>query len=448
MKKVRPAQGGCCPHPPAFHAADGTIDGEAEMSDPGPDDTARTGDEAGAAVHAMPRPAERPTTAFYHRIPVFDGFARLMEPELYMPLPAGWLIGTTDVVDSSGAIAAGQYKRVNLAGASVIGALSNALGNEDFPFVFGGDGASFAVAPDDAAAARQSLSETAAWSAEDLGLTLRAALVPVDDIRAAGSDVRVARFASSPNLAYAMFSGGGLRWAEAALKRGLYAVPPAPPGSKPDLSGMSCRFDPIKSRRGVIVSLLVMPDPRADMPTFRRLIEAILALPDPSKDEAGNPVPEGGPNYSLPPEAIELEALAVRRPSLPVWLYRLKVAVLGGLLKSVFRHGVHVGSFDPKRYINELVANSDFRKFDDGLRLTMDCTAEFADRLEALLAKAAADHMVLYGLHRQNTALITCFVPNVTRHDHVHFIDGAEGGYAEAARSLKAMAARIATAGA
>ena len=44
-------------------------------------------------------------------------------------------------------------------------------------------------------------------------------------------------------------------------------------------------------------------------------------------------------------------------------------------------------------------------------------------------------------LHRQDAALMTCFTPSVMRSDHVHFIDGARGGYATAATALKAMMA-------
>ena len=39
-----------------------------------------------------------------------------------------------------------------MAGASVIAAVTNALEGREFPFVFGGDGASFAVSPDDLSA--------------------------------------------------------------------------------------------------------------------------------------------------------------------------------------------------------------------------------------------------------------------------------------------------------
>src|SRR5438477_6257416 len=119
------------------------------------------------------------TDAFYGRIPVFRGFSRPMDPKLYVPLPDDWAIGVADIVESTKAIAAQRYKAVNMAGAAVIAALTNALGGREFPFVFGGDGASFAVAPSDVASAREALAATAVWVGEDLDLAMRVALVPV-----------------------------------------------------------------------------------------------------------------------------------------------------------------------------------------------------------------------------------------------------------------------------
>ena len=53
-----------------------------------------------------------------------------------------------------------------MAGAAVIAAVTNALDGREFPFVFGGDGASFAISPDDLARARDALAATATWVGE------------------------------------------------------------------------------------------------------------------------------------------------------------------------------------------------------------------------------------------------------------------------------------------
>jgi hypothetical protein len=376
------------------------------------------------------------TDGFYGSIPVFRGFSSLMDPKLYSRLPDDWVIGVADIVESTKAIAAQRYKAVNMAGASVIAAVTNALEGREFPFVFGGDGASFAVAPSDVAAARETLAATAVWVSEDLDLAMRVALVPVSAVRAQGLDVRVARFGPSANLSYAMFAGGGIGWAEAAMKRGEFAVPAAPPGTQPDLSGLSCRFEEIPSTRGVMLSVLVLPAKGTDAATFRRTIEDILNLVERSPD-AGRPVPAGGPPLRWPPQGIEYEARAARGG--PLLMRRAVVLALTLWAYTVMRLGITVGNFVPKTYVQQVVENSDFRKYDDGLKMILDCTEELERALTERLKVAASAGILRYGLHRQDAAMMTCFVPSVMRSDHVHFIDGARGGYATAATALKAM---------
>jgi hypothetical protein len=375
---------------------------------------------------------------FYGRIPVFRGFSSLMDPALYSALPDDWSIGVADIVESTKAIAEARYKAVNMAGASVIAAVANALEGREFPFVFGGDGASFAVSPEDLARTRDALAATAIWVEESLNLMMRVALVPVAAVRAQGLDVRVARFGPSPNLSYAMFSGGGLGWAETAMKRGEFAVPAAAPGTQPDLTGLSCRFEEIPSARGLILSVLVVPARGADPPAFRKLIEDVIALVERSPD-AGRPVPPGGPPLRWPPAGADFEARAARGGS----LLKRRAAVLTFTLFAylIMRFGISVGGFVPKTYVRQVVENSDFRKYDDGLRMILDCTPELETALTRRLALAASAGIVRYGLHRQDAAMMTCFTPSALRSDHVHFIDGARGGYASAATALKAMAA-------
>lgn len=374
---------------------------------------------------------------FYTKIPVFRDFTRLMDPALYVPLPDDWIIGVADIVDSTKAIAEKRYKTVNMAGAAVIAAITNALEGREFPFVFGGDGASFAVSPDDLDRARDALAATATWVKADLDLSMRVALVPLATIRAQGLDVRVARFAPSKNVSYAMFAGGGLGWAEAAMKRGDYAVTPAPAGSYPDLSGLSCRFEEMPSAQGLILSVLIVPRSSDDPSAFRRVIEDVIALVERSPD-AARPVPAGGPHISWPPQGMELEVRAGRGARSRA-RFRLWVMIRTLFAYALMRFGISCAGFVPQTYLKELVENSDFRKFDDGLRMILDCTPELERELARRLAKAASDGVVRYGLHRQDAAMMTCFTPSALRSDHVHFIDGARGGYASAATALKAM---------
>jgi hypothetical protein len=373
---------------------------------------------------------------FYASLPVFRDFTQVMDPALFRPLPDDWVIGTADVVQSTKAIAENRYKAVNMAGAAVIVAVTNALGDRDFPFVFGGDGASFAVSAADADKAREALAATAAWVRDDLDLSLRVGMGSVAEIRAQGLDVRVARYAPSPNISIAMFAGGGIAFADAAMKRGDIALAAGPPGARPDLSGLSCRYEEIPSSRGVVLSLVVTPAHNADVDAFRTAVEDIARIVEKTPD-ASRPVPGQKLRLSWPPQGFELEARASRKPGEALWVRRIKVLVWTFFAFVVMRFGIKVGGFIPAKYTRELIDNSDFRKFDDSLRMVLDCTVSLAEEIEEHLKDSAAKGILRYGTHRQQAAMMTCFTPSPTQSNHVHFIDGALGGYAMAASALK-----------
>lgn len=324
-----------------------------------------------------------------------DEFSLVLDPDIYEPLPDDWLIGITDVVDSTAAIRSGRYEDVNYAGASVIAALGNAWGTFDFPFVFRGDGAAFALPPHGIMTATSVLRQVAAFAKTNLDLVLRVGLLSVGEIRSSGRDVKIARYAASENATYAMFAGGGLKWAEQQIKSGRYLVKPGTYTTKPDLTGLMCEWRPFPSQNGEILSLLVEPHDHTDPTVFAALARRVLAVLD------------SGSRHSHPvPAQIGIPKDSQRRIDRKSWL--------------------------------EVASNSDFRKIDDGLRLTLDCTPEQIEAVEAILAAAKARGEVNFGLSRQSHALMTCLVPSNRPEAHLHFLDGMGGGYAKAHEMMEA----------
>ena len=376
-----------------------------------------------------------PSEAFFDTLPVFEMFEGVANADNYRPLPGNWLIASADIVSSTQAIAAGRYKAVNMAGASVISAILNALGRRDLPFVFGGDGALVAVPGSAADRTREALAAVKTWVAEELELDLRAAIVPLADIRAQGHDVRVARFQASPDISYAMFAGGGASWVEREMKAGRYAIPAAPPGTRPNLEGLSCRWNPIGARHGEIVSIIVVPAGQETLAEFQEVVADVVALVG-EQERGGHPVPPAGPEFALIAKGLDLEARAL---ALPGKRLRPKLRALFEVAAAYIFHKLRrpAGGFDPVAYRAEVAHNSDFRKFDDGLKMTVDVDVEHLARIEKRLKEAAAAGHARYGLHKQSSALMTCIVPSPFTRDHMHFVDGAAGGYAMAARNLK-----------
>lgn len=278
--------------------------------------------------------------------------------------------------------------------------------------------------------AARALGRVQRWAAEDFGVTLRIAQASLVQIRSAGVDVAVARHQASADVDYAMFAGGGLAWLEQRMKAGEFTLPAAPPGARPDLTGLSCRWSHIRARNGTILSLVVEPADGVPGAAFGRTAEAVLAIAR-ALDRDGHPIPVQGAPVGWPPSGIRLEARAGGRN-------RLALLAETFFAWAVLRFDLRVGRFDPRHYKRAVGRNADFRKFDDGLKMTLDCDPQTVTRLRAVLDAAQAEGTIRYGLYEQDEAMMTCIVPSAMQEDHVHFIDGAAGGYALAAAQIKA----------
>ena len=89
-----------------------------------------------------------------------------------------------------------------------------------------------------------------------------------------------------------------------------------------------------------------------------------------------------------------------------------------------------------RQYRDELVDNSDFRKFDGTLRMVMDGSTAQTEQLQSYLESEFRSGRLAYGMHKSSEALVTCIVQSYNG-NHLHFVDGSDGGYALAARELK-----------
>ncbi len=224
-----------------------------------------------------------------------------------------------------------------------------------------------------------------------------------------------------------MFAGGGLTWAEGEMKAGRIGVTPAGRWVMPDLTGLSCRWSHMPARHGRIVSVLILPEGDAD--AFAVLCDDVLRLTA-RLERGGHPVPEAGAGVTWPGKGAGLEVAATGRR----WLSVLAETLF---IWAVIRFRLRPGGFDAAHYARVTARNADFRKFDDGLKMTLDCDAATLAALVARLERAVEDGVAHYGIEEQDEAMMTCIVPSAFDDDHLHFIDGAAGGYTQAAARLK-----------
>lgn len=81
----------------------------------------------------------------------------------------------------------------------------------------------------------------------------------------------------------------------------------------------------------------------------------------------------------------ESRAVAPRGRRFLTWSF---VAAQSLALFLCFRLGINFGPFDVKRYARDLASNSDFRKFDDALKMTIDVSLDRLGRIEERLKQA------------------------------------------------------------
>ncbi len=367
-------------------------------------------------------------------IPVLEHFEHVADTSNYVQIPDEWIVGLSDIVNSTQLAAEGGYKTVNFVGAATISAVTNAMAGNLQLFAFGGDGAHFVVPPEKSDLAKSALTSVSNWARKFFNIELRVGLVSVGELRQSGHDVRATMVQVSPNVKYAMFSGGGIEWAERQMKKGSFQLPPDVEAPEPDLTGLSCQWGPVQAKKDTIASLIVKPADGVIAADFEAVVSSVLTM---FADTNSNPVAQQGPPVKLPTRSVLLQSKSITKKTNAV--ARSLQAIWNAFFAwAIFKLSISVDGFEPEKFRREISENSDFRKYSDGLMMTLDCSEEELHALESLLRKEKAAGKIIYGIHLQDEALITCVVPSIHQGDHVHFIDGSDGGYAQAAKKMKA----------
>jgi hypothetical protein len=364
------------------------------------------------------------------------------DPGHYRRAPDGWRVVITDVRGSTRAIEAGRYKDVNALGVASIVALKNALPGIAVPYAFGGDGATLLVPGARHEAVEAALRGVRRMAKQAFDLEMRAGMVAVGELRESGFDVHVARYRVSEHIDLAMFAGDGVQEAERRIKAadGQRFQVSADGPDHADFRGFECRWRPIPSRRGCVLSLMVhtRDAERHRAPEiYRRILAGIETT-----------LAEAAPGRPVAPEVLELHDFgdafeqearirARTRSGAHVWIRRRIAGLAASVGALLIRRAWNAPGFSGATYRDEVVAQTDFRKFDDTLRMVIDVTDEQRAAIVALLDREREAGHAAYGVHVSATSIMTCAIGD-HHTDHVHFVDGADGGYALAARQLKA----------
>ncbi|WP_271254044.1 DUF3095 domain-containing protein [Pseudanabaena sp. Chao 1811] len=379
---------------------------------------------------------------FYANLPVLENFVDITHSENFYAVPKDWAVIITDIADSTKAIEAGRYKDVNLLGACSIIVILNLVGDLEIPFVFGGDGASLLIPPKFIPDAERALLAVQKMANEEFNLILRTGIVPLDAITSS-YDVKIAKLRISDNYTQAIIRGGGISYATRLVKdkatTDLYSPKLNHKYAIADFSGLECRWQDIPTRHEEILSLIVQvtaPSQTQIDNLYREVINQIDRI--------------YGQGTECHPVVTENLQLAFRGKSLlsetrvfeasqgwikqTLYLWKIRMINLLGLLLMTFN--IKTGNFNWGDYKQIVSEATDFKKFDDVLRMVISGRTKQRQKLTDYLEKKFQEGRLVYGFHISDRALMTCLVFERDGRQ-VHFVDGADGGYALAAKQMK-----------
>lgn len=381
------------------------------------------------------------THLFYSSLPVIDDFFNASDESNYHAIPSDWYLAITDIVKSTEVHNNQRYRNVNIVGVSPIVGILNKADRDSIPYVFAGDGCAFCIPPQLFEDAQEVLSASRQIAKQEYNLDLRAALIPVSYIQQQGHKVKVARYRASEYYIQAIFTGGGISFAEEILKKpGIeeYRITTSSNAEETDFSGLECRWQKVSQQNRKVITLLVKHNPQLKQPEsiYRNVLQKMREIF--GFDDETNPIDRSAlkMNLSFSKLSGELKLRTFKAGWLPKIWYLLRAEfeiLIGKLLMGI---GYETSATNWSRYKDDMVQNSDHRKFDDMLRVVISGTERQRRRLKKFLQKQFKDKKLAYGMHVAEAALVTCMVFQY-HGEHIHFVDGSGGGYSRASKELK-----------
>jgi hypothetical protein len=381
---------------------------------------------------------------FYRDIkPLRLPLAQALADHSFFELPSDWFVVIADIKNSTAAVAEGRHNDVNLVAAgSLITALNIAKGKRvEIPFFFGGDGGAVLVPAEiaeDVVAALHRHNENAM---KNFGLTLHLGSVLVRDILSQGDLLKIAKVQVGDNLTKALVIGNGLKIAEQHIKKS--SVNTQAVSSTPDLNmtGLECRWDKVKppSEENEIVCYLVEATNQS-MQTA--VYHEVLTKMDEiyGSLESRSPLSVNRLKLLLNLKKMENEMKVKFGGWRTGYYFRMLFENILG--QFFFGLNLKLGGIRGQDYLSQLIANADTLTIDGRINTIISGKTEKRKLLVDYLRTQEQKGVLIFGHHISKESIMTCYIENMNA-KHIHFVDGSDGGYTEAAKELKAKALAV-----
>ncbi len=377
------------------------------------------------------------TETFYSDLPVQDiRLSELIaEKSLFVSVPEDWHILAADIKNSSQAIQEGRHQDVNLIATGSVIAILNLAAKENIsiPFFFGGDGAVMLVPEKLLESGISALRKHRENTAKNFGYNLKIGHISVCEIYKNKVELVISKAKISDVFSIPVVLGNGLQYAENLIKQDedIHSNN-FPENQFPlNLDGMECKWNKIKppEKDQEVISLIVSgcgdQDPSK---IFSQVLNAIDEIYGSPKRRKPISVKHLKLNAGLQLLKSEMQVKLGRYNS----FYFIKNWIKTRLGDIYLKH-----SQAGKEYLEKLIELTDTLTIDGRINTVISGTPEQREALINFLDVLEKSTEIKYGLHVSNASVMSCYVKDMATAEHIHFVDGADGGYTKAANNLK-----------
>ncbi len=366
-----------------------------------------------------------------HKNPIYDLVANR---SLFSKVPEDWYAIAADIKNSTSAINKGNHNQVNLvATGSVIAILNLAYSkNISIPFFFGGDGATMLIPEELLESSMAALNQHRLNTLQNFGFELKIGSISIKEIYNNNISLEISKVQISDVLNIPVVLGNGLQYAESKIKANFStANNETTLPNILNLEGMECKWDKINppETNQEVVSLIVIAckneDPSKIFSEVLKNIDTIYGALHRRKP--------------ISVKRLKLEA-SLRKLNDEM---RTKLGKYDGVhffkswLTTMYGKYYLKNSATGKNYLQKLVELTDTLTIDGRINTVISGTKEQRESLKSYLNHLEKKGQIKYGLHVSEQSVMSCYVRDMKKDDHIHFVDGAGGGYTKAANQLK-----------
>tara|TARA_R100001369_G_scaffold20091_3_gene36953 strand:+ start:29680 stop:30843 length:1164 start_codon:yes stop_codon:yes gene_type:complete len=359
----------------------------------------------------------------------------LGDERLFEKVPENWHIVVADIEESTLAISNGLHNEVNLAATGSIVAVLNQLkkykSKIKIPYFFGGDGATFIVPPSVLKDVLYVLNTQRIHVKKNLKLDLRVGSISVKEMYEQEHNLNIAKIRLNEYLITPIALGTALKHAEKLIKNTYEEdAKDVIIRKKLDLTGMECRWDeiePPKSEQKVVCLLINCKDEKSQRIIYKEIITKLdLIFGDLNERQ-----PITSLKLKLDATLNKIRKEMYARIGKYDFIYLIKNWLITGLGRYYFKY-----FSEGQSYLLKVSKLSDTLMIDGSINTVISGDQDQIKQLVTYLDEMEADKKINYGIHITHASVMSCYVED-RKNNHIHFVDGTDGGYTAAAKVFK-----------